>query len=385
MRDEFQDRRQLVLRVIFSELELVDRMGFVSLPEENIVSEHAEPTTIHSRTQVELLGVVGVADNFTSSEKKSLLAEILRLKKLLSRLSRATLAETPSSSLGVGAEGPGFRAVAAENNARNIQCEWSPSASTECEKMICSRLRDMKNGTQTPKRHGRWIFLGDSTMSRLYKKNPPHVPPARACPSQYNCKQHQGGRCNEGLFLGANPKDFRWTGPDLLGRGEGPVLFGLKHPDCKDCSGCYSEFLVCHEKLSQSLSIARNRSQSLAIACEKGKMDSIRYGGYFAVEFARDVELQSPEFGTTQEIMAAYLKRQYNKEALVKDFGLPICILTAGIHDMKIPNITTSKFLVNVNWYLDVLKPECSLSSTRRRRQMISVKKMGRRRNGIME
>ena len=90
-------------------------------------------------------------------------------------------------------------------------------------------------------------------------------------------------------------------------------------------------------------------------------MDSIRYGGYFPVEFARDVELQNPELGTTHEIIAAYFNRQYNKEALVKDFGLPICILTAGIHDMAIPNITTSKFLVNVNWYLDVLKPACSL------------------------
>ena len=83
------------------------------------------------------------------------------------------------------------------------------------------------------------------------------------------------------------------------------------------------------------------------------------HGGYVNVEFARDVEMQSSEFGTTQENIAAFLDRTYNQPELVQDFGRPICVVNAGHHDATIPNITKEKFLTNVEWYLNLLRPQC--------------------------
>ena len=89
------------LGIVISELAVFDGiMGFGSLLEENNHSARAEQTATHSRKQVETIGVAGAADNFTSSETKSLLAENRRMKKLLSQLS--ALAETPPNvSMGV--------------------------------------------------------------------------------------------------------------------------------------------------------------------------------------------------------------------------------------------------------------------------------------------
>jgi hypothetical protein len=94
------------LGVMFSELADFDRMGFGALLEENIVSERTE-TAAHSRKQM-CPADSWWAENFTSSERKSLLSENLRMEKLLSQLSAENrrreklLAEThPNASKGV--------------------------------------------------------------------------------------------------------------------------------------------------------------------------------------------------------------------------------------------------------------------------------------------
>jgi hypothetical protein len=84
------------------------------------------------------------------------------------------------------------------------------------------------------------------------------------------------------------------------------------------------------------------------------------HGGYINIEFARDVIMQSPEFLTTQENIAAFLNRTYNSPLLVQDWGKPVCVVNTGHHDMAIPNITIPKFLSNVEWYLNLLNPHCS-------------------------
>jgi hypothetical protein len=271
--------------------------------------------------------------------------------------------------MGVGAKGPGFNAVVVENNVRNIECEWSPNAITECEKMIYSRLWGVKNETKNPKRHARWMFWGDSTIGRLFNGIPSGLllrgDTVSACPSKYTCQHFYGGRCSWNLYQEAPPNDFKWTKPDFSVRGEGPVAHGLENPFCTDCGGCNADFSVCQmTERSQEGLIENRENLSQSHSVDLNQMESIkmfRYGGYVPVEFARDVELQSPEFGTTQEIMVSFLRRKYNTETLLEEFGLPICVLSTGIHDMAIPNITISKFLVNVKWYLDLLKTECSL------------------------
>lgn len=292
--------------------------------------------------------LVEIVDNVTSSEIKTLQSENFHLKKLLARAS----IPIESITTGVAVNRSRFRVGVVERNVRNIQCKWSPHSSTECEKMIYYILWGGENKKKAQKRHTRWVFWGDSTISRLFFNIPSGLlwqgDAVGNYPSNYTCQKFHGDRCNPNLFLDPNPHDFKWTKPDFLVHGEGPEAFGLQNPFCTDCSGCNSDFAVC--ELSRSIDIHQTRQDK-----------PFRYGGYFTIEFARDVELQSPNVRTTQEIMASFLRRKYNTDALVEEFGLPVCVLSAGIHDMAIPNITTSKFVANVKWYLGLLKGECSL------------------------
>ena len=292
--------------------------------------------------------LVQIVDNVTSLEIKSLQLENFHLKKPPAQ------ASTPieSITIGVAVNRSRFHVGVVERNVRNIQCKWSPHSCTECEKMIYSILWGMENEKKAQKRHTRWVFWGDSTIFRLFLNIPSDLlwrgDAVKNDPSDHTCQQFHGDRCNPKLFLDPNPHDFNWTKPDFLVHGEGPAAFGLQNPFCTDCQGCNSDFAVC--EMSRSIDLHPT-----------GQTKPFRYGGYFTVEFARDVELQSPTFGTTQEIMGSFLRRKYNTDALVEEFGLPVCVLSAGIHDMAIPNITTSKFVTNVKWYLGLLKRECSL------------------------
>jgi hypothetical protein len=84
------------------------------------------------------------------------------------------------------------------------------------------------------------------------------------------------------------------------------------------------------------------------------------FGGYVSVEFARDVEIQSEEYTTTQENVAKYIERDWNIGAMIADFGRPICVVGTGFHDVAIiPKIQLVVYLENVRWYLDLLSPVC--------------------------
>ena len=129
---------------------------------------------------------------------------------------------------------------------------------------------------------------------------------------------------------------------------EGPTGYGLEHPHCSDCSGCNADFLECEIKEPivnwQQVVDAR---------------DSIRFGGYFNVEFCRDVELQTPLFHTTQENVAFYLSNAFNSQSNLKIWQKPICIVSSASHDMTIQNLTTALYVRNVRWYLSFLELQC--------------------------
>lgn len=112
--------------------------------------------------------------------------------------------------------------------------------------------------------------------------------------------------------------------------------------------GCDSNFLLC------------NIQNATTQPCPAGDTnETVVHGGYITIEFARDVEMQSPEFLTTQENIAVFLDRDYNTPILVEDFGKPVCVVNTGHHDVVIPKITRSMFLSNVEWYLTLLNPQC--------------------------
>jgi hypothetical protein len=146
-----------------------------------------------------------------------------------------------------------------------------------------------------------------------------------------------------------------WTHPNLT-IGEGPCKFGLENPYCNDLAGGHSRFITCRRIKRIS---PQQRKESGSVANNKKTEPVFTYGGYFSVEFSRDVELQTPEFRTTQENVAAYISKTFNTDALVEDFGKPICVANTGVHDAMIPNITLAKYVTNVEWYLHLLKAQC--------------------------
>jgi len=77
------------------------------------------------------------------------------------------------------------------------------------------------------------------------------------------------------------------------------------------------------------------------------------------MEFARDLEIQTPQFQTTQENLAAYVSHKWNTPELLELWGKPICVLGAGNHDILLDNITTEDFVRNVRFMLTTMQPAC--------------------------
>jgi len=125
-------------------------------------------------------------------------------------------------------------------------------------------------------------------------------------------------------------------------------------------NGCASNLLLCNLQNATHKCQQQQHDNGDDVSANLEKKSKIPvHGGFITVQFARDVVMQSPEFGTTQENVVLFLNRTYNRPELVQDFGRPICVLTAGIHDAVIPGITKEKFLANVEWYLNLLHPQC--------------------------
>ena len=185
-------------------------------------------------------------------------------------------------------------------------CKWNQTLHQDCK--ILSAIKG---------NYQHWTFLGDSTMmltarlanfSSKYEREPMHV--AR-------------GRCSQLKHLGFSALQSNdWVKPNAT-MGEGPAMYGLEHPSCKDCSGCNSYRLGLNQTLE-----------------------------YLAVEFARDVEMQTSMTKTTQETTALYLSR-------LGDYGTA-CVVNSGVHDLAIqPKIGMHVYVANVKEYLTLLQPVC--------------------------
>ena len=286
-------------------------------------------------------------------------------------------------------------------------CEWSPTSHDECNELLYQRLPYV-NGTTTltrtlskttsktsssslrsnsksiinakPKRQ-RWLFMGDSTMRRQFSKSnlneilvgKPYkqsIHDNSLCGwTNLNCEIRHSDRCGLDVVFGLvkNPK---WRKPSYFPNFEGPVNYGLTHPYCSDCSGCDPEFLHCSSKEEEEeAGVASGGGATIASSttasestCNEKKMV---YGGYFMIEFAKDVELQSSRYRTTQENIAWYMEENYNKPKLVEEWGKPICVILTGFHDMilliKAPDhYNMERFVENVEWYLIIMKEQCS-------------------------
>ena len=254
-------------------------------------------------------------------------------------------------------------------------CQWSPTNHDECNNLLSERLPPQivplnalkRKGDHPGPRKQRWLFLGDSTMRRQFTSSnldrhlvgePIHFikkgrnGTADPCWTSMDCEERTADRCEMAEVYGFEPAK-EWKPPTFFPNFEGPVNYGSDHPFCSDCGGCETQFLHCN------INKSANRND-----IKKCKQKKLAYGGYLKVEFARDVELQTEFYQTTQENTALYLKQHFNKPELVKEWGKPICVILTGFHDMilliKTSHFELSRYVENVEWYLNVMKPECS-------------------------
>lgn len=186
-------------------------------------------------------------------------------------------------------------------NKPQRRCSWSPKNDLECMRLI----RPLMNVSSDR----RSLFLGDSTVWRMWLNVP-----------RRGSSFIRTGRCDWLQSFGIN-RNAVWKPPPP---DAGPVLYGLEHHWCTDCSGCNSQFFT-----------------------GAGATNS-----YIAVEFAKDVEMQSVFGNTTQETLIHFLKTQPKHD---------VCVVNSGIHDQAIVNLTTTQYVANVRAYLNALRTVCDL------------------------
>jgi hypothetical protein len=198
-------------------------------------------------------------------------------------------------------------------------CQWQLDHK-ECLELLRARL-------PPPYHNRRWAFFGDSTMARLTKTGKlTNLLNTGASMTQCNCRRRSANRCNVCETLGF-VKAATWIPPNST--IEGPMLFGLEHPQCQDCSGCNPQLVECN-----------------ALPCNSSTMS------YFSIEFARDVEIQTTLTRTTQEAVSLYLEKQ---QSLEHPFT---CVVSTGAHDMN-GTMTLETIIKNIDWYLGLLRRNC--------------------------
>jgi hypothetical protein len=248
--------------------------------------------------------------------------------------------------------------------------------------------------------HRRWLLLGDSTVFRLYTAGSSQSSSSSSLESylmhhsmaqlqeqrrqwcyrrHLQCHMVRCSRCNTMEMLQLIPllpttttttTTVGWRLPNYT-MAEGPMHYGYDHPYCTDCDGCDTRLLTCSllekEDDGDAAGTGTDTTSILEDTCptdpniEDRMYTGPAYGGYLSVEFARDVELQTEQYATTQEnLLSNYIAQHWNTpHSMLQEFGRPICTVSTGLHDIALPNVTKAAYLHNVRWYLDILSEQC--------------------------
>lgn len=158
------------------------------------------------------------------------------------------------------------------------------------------------------------VFIGDSTTFRLtdlLPQNPDSTP------------YHYSDRCGLNLFWGLDTPS-EWAPPNRS--FEGPTAYGALNPNCQDCSGCSSKIL-------SSFTIPSHYTFE-----------------FYSIEFARDVEIQTSKYSTTQEnLINTILIPKYS------GFNFVYIIIQLGLHDMALEQ-PEEAFEQNLSWLIEMLQ-----------------------------
>ena len=242
-------------------------------------------------------------------------------------------------------------------------CIWGPAdnETIACQEAIkataCRRRR--RNGREQGNRIPRLLYLGDSTTHQAYEFSyirqayAEHKKDALQATGVFTCNHYWRldfgkDRCHINEQVGLDYPDT-WTPP---GEMEGPAMFGLENPHCQDKRGGLGDFIDCKP--------TKPDLESWVSTLNQEEKENLIYSGFLGVEFARDVELQTPQFLTTQENVANLLLRdRWNTKEMLQVFEKPTCIINTGHHDVIIANMTKEAYVANVQWYLHLLAEQC--------------------------
>lgn len=102
------------------------------------------------------------------------------------------------------------------------------------------------------------------------------------------------------------------------GNGTGPLVYGRDHPQCRDCSACICQLWECHHNTQLEV---------------------------IAVEFARDFEILSDLFNTTQENVVEYVRRSEHQPDYI--------VFNTGLHDLL---GSVELYTEALAWYTDLMR-----------------------------
>ncbi len=201
-------------------------------------------------------------------------------------------------------------------------CEYkhadSKNSTNDCVALLSPRV----------KRKKAWFFFGDSQMGFLFKSMKLKYPYTIS-----ETKESRHTRCDFLTYCNL-PRATTWIPPSAHHQIQGPLEFGLRTPFCSDLSG--------HSNLKFS--------------------NGSRFMEYLVVEFASDVEQQTPYGNTTQETALFYVKLQLGVNGLTREDS--VCVVNTGVHDQQLCEGKSDAecldmYATNVRWYLGVLRQGC--------------------------
>ena len=221
----------------------------------------------------------------------------------------------------------------------DIKCIFDLQNVEECLALLLRRV--------PPPISHRWTFMGDSQMGKIWDLNDKRSQetiyhrffrePQDFC-SMCEARSHNS-RCNVHDVFGWERRDpWEWSDTKV----EGPLGIGRKTPGCADQSGHGYQLLECH------------------IDEETGSPCPLPVASFLPVEFARDVELQTPQFRTTQENIAHWMTTEH-----VPKYGRSVCVMGAMYHDIRIGDVDGSEpneatFISNLREFFRLLEPACA-------------------------
>jgi len=203
-------------------------------------------------------------------------------------------------------------------------CSWNRNeshVSQDCVSLLAPVVQDVRL----------WYFMGDSTMARPWQWC---LLPKIENNSQV-LKRAKGTAVKD--YLGITEEEtLEELKPPNLNMGEGPIERDIPYkPGCSTCENRLIKF--------RHQSANRNHDND-----EREDDSSFAYAEFLTMEYARDVEYASTATATTQESIARYMhRRRHQKDLPAIPKNQTACVISSGMHDIKIPNMTSEVYIRN--------------------------------------